>query len=120
MYKATVTYTDYNGVEKTEDLYFHLNKAEILRLEATTPGGWGNYLMAVGEEKDPVKVLDTFEDIVRKSYGKKSEDGTRFIKSAEISEAFMQSEAYAEFVYSLVTDQNKIAQFMNAISIRKE
>ena len=30
MIKKTVTYTDYNGVERTESFYFNLSKAEVM------------------------------------------------------------------------------------------
>ena len=30
MLKKTIKYTDYNGVERTEDFYFNLSKAEIM------------------------------------------------------------------------------------------
>ena len=39
MLKKTITYNDYNGVERTEDFYFNLSKAEILEMEMGTSGG---------------------------------------------------------------------------------
>ena len=30
MLKKTITYTDYNGVERTEDFYFNLTRAELM------------------------------------------------------------------------------------------
>ena len=36
MIKQTITYTDYNGNERTEEYWFNLSKAELLRLETTT------------------------------------------------------------------------------------
>ena len=30
MLKKTITYTDYDGVERKEDFYFNLNKAELI------------------------------------------------------------------------------------------
>lgn len=30
MLKETIKYTDYNGVERTEDFWFHLSKAELM------------------------------------------------------------------------------------------
>lgn len=39
MLKKTITYTDYNGVERTEDFYFNLTKSELLVLEMGTTGG---------------------------------------------------------------------------------
>ena len=40
MLKKTITYTDYNGVESTEDFYFNLNRAEITQMELSVDGGY--------------------------------------------------------------------------------
>ena len=32
MLKKTITYTDYNGVRRTEDFWFNLSKAEIMEM----------------------------------------------------------------------------------------
>ena len=39
MFAKTVTYTDYNNVERTETFYFNLTKAEVLEMELGTTGG---------------------------------------------------------------------------------
>ena len=39
MLKKTFTYIDYNGVERTEDHYFNLSKAELMEMELSTTGG---------------------------------------------------------------------------------
>lgn len=39
MLKKTITYTDCNDVERTEDFYFNLSKAEVIEMELTTTGG---------------------------------------------------------------------------------
>ena len=39
MLKKTITYTDYNGVERKEDFYFNLTKAELMEMEMSTKGG---------------------------------------------------------------------------------
>ena len=39
MLKKTITYTDYNGAERTEDFYFNLSKAEITEMEMGVKGG---------------------------------------------------------------------------------
>ena len=44
MLKKTVTYTDYNGSERTEDFYFNLTKAEIMEMELSTSGGLAEML----------------------------------------------------------------------------
>ena len=111
----TITYEDYNGVTKTRKFYFHINKAELIELETTTPGGIANALEEATKAKDSVKLMKFFKEIIMLAYGEKSEDGERFIKSKELSEAFSQTEAYNQLFTSLVTDADKAAKFINGI-----
>ena len=39
MTKETITYTDLNGVQRTEDFYFDLSKPEIVKMQASAKGG---------------------------------------------------------------------------------
>lgn len=39
MLKKTITYKDYNGVERTEDFWFNLNETEITEMELGVHGG---------------------------------------------------------------------------------
>ena len=40
MLTKTITYTDYNGAERTEKFYFNLTQTELLDLELDTPTAW--------------------------------------------------------------------------------
>ena len=60
-------------------------------------------------------MLRPFKDLVLKSYGEKSADGKRFIKTPEISEAFSQTEAYSVLFMELATDADAAAAFVNGI-----
>ena len=111
----TITYTDYNGVTKTRKFYFNLNKSEIIKLETMTPGGIGKSLDEAAKAKDAAKLMKFFEEIIAMSYGEKSNDGERFIKSKELSEAFMQTEAYNQLFSDLLTDADKATKFINGI-----
>ncbi len=111
----TITYTDYNGVTKTRKFYFHINKAELIELETMTPGGVGKALDEAAKAKDAAKLMKFFKDIIAMAYGEKSEDGERFIKSKELSEAFMQTEAYNQLFTDLLTNAEKASKFINGI-----
>lgn len=111
----TITYTDYNGVTKTRKFYFHINKAELIELETMTPGGVGKALDEAAKAKDAAKLMRFFKDIIAMAYGEKSEDGERFIKSKELSEAFMQTEAYNQLFTDLLTNAEKASKFINGI-----
>lgn len=115
MLKKTITYTDYNGVERTEDFYFNLNEAEMIDLEMGISGGFTEWVEKVVKAKDGVTIMKLFKDFIARSYGIKSPDGTRFEKSKEISDAFMQTEAYNVLFMELVYDDKVAAAFVNAI-----
>ena len=111
----TVTYTDYNGVERTEDFYFNLSKAEVTEMELSVDGGLAQMLENIVNSKDNKEIIRTFKQIVLKAYGEKSPDGRRFIKSKELSDAFSQTEAYSEIFMELALDDKAATEFINGI-----
>ena len=115
MFKKTITYTDYNGTERTEDFYFHLNKAEIIEMEASTDGSYGEMLKRIVAAKDGPTIMKTFKEFILKSYGIKSEDGKHFRKSEEISKDFEQSEAYSELFMEICTNADAASAFITGI-----
>ena len=92
MLKKTITYTDYNGVERKEDFYFNLTKAELMEMEMSTAGGLAETIQKIVDTKDAPSIIKIFKDLVLKAYGEKSADGKRFIKSKGRAEALAQTE----------------------------
>ena len=115
MIKKTITYTDYNGVERTEDFYFNLTKAEIMEMELSTTGGLADMIQRIVAAQDAPALIKIFKDLVLKAYGEKSPDGKRFVKSEEISTAFSQTEAYSMLFMELAMDADAAAKFVNGI-----
>ena len=115
MLKKTVTYVDYNGVERTEDFYFNLSKAEVTEMELSVEGGFSKMLEEIVKSNDNARILELFKEMVLKAYGEKSADGRRFVKSKELSEAFCQTEAYSEIFMELALDEKAAAAFVNGI-----
>lgn len=115
MLKKSITYTDYNGVERTENFYFNLSKAEIMEMEMSTTGGFAEMIQKVIDAKDAPSIIKIFKDLVLKAYGEKSADGKRFVKSSELSEEFAQTEAYSILFMELATDAEAAAAFVNGI-----
>ena len=115
MLKKTITYHDYNGVEYTQDFYFNLSKAEIMEMELGTTGGLAEMIQKIVAAQDAPSIIKVFKDLILKSYGEKSADGKRFIKSDEISTAFSQTEAYSELFMELATNAEAAAAFVNGI-----
>ena len=115
MIKKTITYTDYSGNKREEDFYFNINKAEAMEMELMEAGGMGNMIRRIIKENDPAKLVTIFKNIILKSYGEKSPDGKRFIKSQELIDAFTQTEAYSQLFMELSTDADKASEFINGI-----
>ena len=115
MLKKTITYTDYNGIERTEDFYFNLSQAEIMDMEMSIEGGLSQKINKIVDAKDNVTLYKLFTDIITKAYGEKSSDGRRFVKSKEISESFTQTEAYSVLLNEFVTNSDSAVKFVNAI-----
>lgn len=115
MLKKTITYEDYNGVTRTEDFYFNLSKAEVTEMELSVNGGFSTMVEDIVKSNDGARIMELFKEIVLKSYGEKSADGKRFIKSKELSEAFSQTEAYSEIFMELATNDKAAADFVNGI-----
>ena len=115
MLKKTITYTDYDGVERTEDFFFNLSKAEVAEMELSNQGGMIRMLKQIAENQDRKRLVGLFKEFILKSYGEKSPDGRRFIKSKELSEAFSQTEAYSTLYMELVTNDEMASAFINGI-----
>lgn len=120
MIKKTITYTDYNDVERTEDFHFNLTSAEAMEWEASVTGGLSTMVEKVIAAQDTPTLFSLFKEIIMKSYGEKSADGRRFVKSEELSRAFSQTEAYVKLYMELATDAEAAAEFVNGITPKKE
>ena len=115
MLNKTVTYTDYNGVERTETFYFNLTKAEIMEMEMGTTGGLAEMIKRIVAASDMPAIIKIFKDLVLKAYGVKSADGRRFIKNDEVRADFEQTEAYSIIFMELATNADAASAFINGI-----
>ena len=115
MIKKTMTYTDYNGNQRTEDFYFHLNKAEITKMEMSTAGGMAEKIQRIVAAQDQPAIIAVFEDLIQKSYGVKTPDGKGFVKRKEDLEAFVATEAYSDLFMELATNTEAASEFVNGI-----
>ena len=118
MLKKTINYVDYDGNDRKVDCWFNLSKAEIMEMEIGTTGGLKQMLENVVNEQDIKRIGEILKDIVLRSYGKKSADGTRFekvIDGKRLSDDFVQTEAYSELYVELLTKDNAFSEFVNGI-----
>ncbi|UVK59339.1 hypothetical protein SEA_PHEROBRINE_56 [Gordonia phage Pherobrine] len=121
MLKQTVKYTDFDDNESMETLYFNLTKSELAdnmnledeleKLQQDFTGMSGRKL----KTEEIQRVLDLVKLFMRLSYGVRSEDGKRFIKTPQIWEEFTQTAAYDEFLFGLFQDPQNAFNFMVGI-----
>lgn len=115
MVKYNETYTDYNGVERTEEFRFNLSKAELIEMEASDAGGMSARINRIVNAKDNHILIGEFKEILLKAYGVLSDDGRRLEKSPEISAAFEQTEAYSNIFVRLLSDSDEAVAFIQGI-----
>lgn len=115
MLKKTITYTDYDGHERTEDFYFNLSTAELRDMEMSISGGMTQMINKIIAAQDNGSLYRLFTDIIKKAYGEKSPDGRRFMKSDEISESFTQTEAYSVLLDEFVNNTDSVTKFVNGL-----
>ena len=140
MIKKTIKFKDFNGIERSEDLYFHISKATVLTSsddvykEIISIGmdlqERGKFLTDIEEELNPqdpfnkntqlaadsvrmvARLLDRLIDL---SFGKRSDDGLKFVKSEQILIDFKNSAAYDNFVEQMIGDQDAMVEFINQL-----
>ena len=115
MYAKTITYTDYDGNQRTETFYFNLTKTELIKMETSVDGGMAQLLTKIINENDTKNIIKYFEIIIKNAYGVKSPDGRRFVKSKELVDEFMQTEAYDKFFLEFIENPNAAAEFVNNV-----
>lgn len=115
MFKKTIKYTDYNGVERTEDFYFNLTKAELMEMELSTEGGMAERMKKITNANSTTEIVKIFKDLVLMAYGEKSSDGRFFKKSEEIRQQFECSPAYSIIFMELATDVDAATAFINEV-----
>lgn len=116
MYAKMIKFKDFNDVEREEEHFFNLNKAEVIKW-LTTSGDYtlDKVLERLSKERNGKKIMEAFEEMIKMSYGKPSLDGRKFEKSEDIWNDFYRSDAYSELFTELVTDAAAAADFVNRI-----
>lgn len=115
MLKKTITYTDYNGLKRTEDYYFNLTESELSEMEVDVDGGMSNKLKQIVDANDGKQIMQNFKFFIKKAYGEKSDDGRKFMKDEKLSEEFMMTAAYDVLFHELVTNPEAGVDFVKGI-----
>ena len=115
MLKKVIKYKDFNGTEREETFYFNMTETELGELDIDAGGTLAHRLVRIVQTQNGAEMAKFIKELIVRSYGEKSDDGRRFVKSKEISEAFSQTEAYTELFMELATDADAAGIFINGI-----
>lgn len=121
MVHKTITYEDYDGVERTEECWFNLNEIEVVELAMDLPDDFTEH---VSEAKSDVEVaekmiedfgrkgiMDFIKTLVLKSYGVRN--GKAFVKNDKVKEEFEYSALFPAIVMDLMTSDEEASKFVN-------
>lgn len=116
MVKKTITYTDFDGEKRTEDFFFNLTKAEMLKYDAMYEerGGTLKYLTWLVDNKKTSELIAAFENLILRAYGERMPNG-KFVKNQEIRDAFEASEAYSELFLEITSSEEAASNFINSL-----
>lgn len=115
MIVKTVTYTDFNGNERTESFWFHLSRPELTEMLLGIDNNIETYIKTIIKSENYYEIVKIFKKLLLEAYGEKSEDGRRFIKLPEKTKEFSESEAYSVLFTELTTNEEKASEFVNGL-----
>lgn len=115
MLTKTITYEDFYGNKVTEVCQFHLTKSELMKMELSEAGGMYATLDKMVKENNTPKLVAYFDNFIKASYGKKSEDGRRFVKTKEATDDFVSGLAYDELIVELLSNPDEAVAFFQGI-----
>lgn len=116
MYAKKIKYKDFDDNEREDTFLFHLKKSEVMEWMMQE----GDYtldkvILKIIQKKNGKELMASFKDLILRSYGEKSVDGKRFIKTPQMREEFEQTEAYSVLFMELISDSEKALEFFNGI-----
>ena len=145
MLKQTVKYKNFDGVEQTRDLYFHISRGQVVlgnedvykeimkvgeNLASQAPSvEEASKLMDKDNPFDPNTIIVSnafmtmfklIDQVIDMSYGIRGEDGEGFLKSPEILAKFKTSFAYEAFIDKLLADPEEMINFIKALTPSKD
>jgi len=115
MWKFIAEYEDFDGNKRKRELLFNITKSELRDLNFSVNGGIDKYYNDIINSGDTKEIYNAFVEIIKISYGKKSNDGEHFIKSEEVFNDFKSSMAFDVFMDYLLETEDGAVKFINGI-----
>lgn len=115
MFKYEAIYENYFGETRQETVCFQLSRPEIMGLAVELPGGFESGASKLIESHDERAMYANFQNVIAKAYGEISQDGRRFVKSPELSKAFMETPIYEQIFDKMISDPEFLKKFISEI-----
>lgn len=109
MFKKTIDYTNFNGDQRTKDLYFHLSKGDLTEIVVD---GTKERMDAAIASQDKMALMTELRSFVNRAIGARSEDGESFDKSPETVKLLTSSAAYDQLVSELMINEGVATEFI--------
>lgn len=94
MLKKTITFKDLDNNDVTQDFYFNLSKVELTEMEHSMIGGISEHWTRLIEDRNTGGIIAAYKQIIGTAVGRRSDDGISFLKSDDITQRFLHSNAY--------------------------
>lgn len=115
MVRKEISYTDFNGRSQKDIAYFNMNKAELGKLQMRENGTYIDRLQDLVARRKVEEMFNFVYNLILDSYGERDPEGRKFIKSKELRDDFEQSIAFSEFLMELVSNGDKLSDFITSI-----
>lgn len=115
MIKKTITFTDFDDKKVTETHWFNMTRQQMIEWEMRTGEGLQEHFLRLSRSGNKEELYEAFEDLLLRSYGVKSSDGSLHEKSPEISKRFKNSAAYDEFFMNFFENETTAMEFITGI-----
>lgn len=115
MIVKTIKYHDYDGNEREDDFYFHLNQVELTKLNGEVPGGLQDAAARATKNGDMNQMLKLIDLMISRSYGVRLPDGSFVKRNASglpLYETFVNTEAYDNLLTELIKSEDVMVEFM--------
>ena len=114
MFKINQKYEDFDGHERTEELYFNFTEPQLRDFLEKEPAFNEKNLANLIATKDLKQMVEAMQALIIAAYGEKSADGKVFKKNKEITENFACSAAFAQLMDDIMynTNADMIQKFM--------
>lgn len=115
MFKLEIEYTDYNGNDVKENVFFHFTQDEMFAFIRENRDVLKGEMSKAVSEQDWLLAYNFIRKLVLESYGEKSEDGLRFVKNDDTRLNLIETPRMDAIVDKVFGDEKTAQTFVRSI-----